>query len=125
MIHTKLFVLGGVALVAIATMGIVLASTASNTVPESKAGEGQGTITGYDISTVHYQLNTTDPSKIDAVTFKLDSAPEAGSTIRVKVGSATTTWYNCTTVTTAATCPTVSPAATVVLANELKVIVAQ
>lgn len=125
MINKKFFVLGGVALCAIAIMGIVVASTASNTVPESKAGEGQGTITGYDISTVHYQLNATDPSKIDAVTFKLDSAPVAGSTIRVKVGSATTTWYTCTTVTTAATCPTVSPAATVVLANELKVVVAQ
>jgi len=125
MYNTKFFALGGIALVGVAVMGIVLASTASNTVPDSKAGEGQGTITGYDISTVHYTLNTTDPAKIDSVTFKLDTAPIAGSTIKVKVGTTSTTWYTCTTVTTAATCPTVSPAATVKLADELKVVVAQ
>jgi len=125
MYSTKFFALGGIAIVGVAVMGIALASTASNTVPDSKAGEGQGTITGYDISTVHYELNASDPAKIDAVTFKLDSAPVAGSTIKVKVGTKSTTWYNCTTVTTAATCATVSPAATVVLADELKVVVAQ
>lgn len=125
MFTTKVMVLGGVAILGAAMIGIVMASTASNTVPDSKAGEGQGTITGYDISTVHYQLNATDPSKIDAVTFKLDSAPIVGSTIKVKVGSTSTAWYNCTTVTTAATCATTSPAASVAAANELKVVVAQ
>ncbi|MEO8541547.1 MAG: hypothetical protein ABI577_17530 [bacterium] len=122
---TKFLVLIGVAVVVVVMAGIVMASTAANTVPGSKAGEGQGTITGYDISTVHYQLNATDPSKIDAVTFKLDSAPTAGSTIKLKVGSASTTWYSCTTVSTAATCSTVAPAASVAAANELKVVVAQ
>jgi len=125
MFSTKFLAMGGVAIVAIAMIGVVMASTASNTVPDSKAGEGQGTITGYDISTVHYQLNASDPSKIDAVTFKLDSAPIAGSTIKVKVGSASTSWYSCTTVTTAATCATLSPPASVAAANELKVVVAQ
>jgi hypothetical protein len=125
MFSTKIMILGGVAILAAATIGVVMASTASNTVPDSKAGEGQGTITGYDISTVHYQLNAADPSKIDAVTFKLDSAPTIGSTIKVKVGSSSSSWYTCTTVTTAATCATVSPAASVASANELKVVVAQ
>ena len=125
MFTTKFLIIGGVAILAVALMGIVVASTASNTVPNSKAGEGQGTITGYDISTVHYKLNAADPSKIDAVTFKLDSAPDAGSTIKVKVGSSTSIWYTCTTANMEATCATVAPVATVSLADELKVVVAQ
>ncbi len=125
MFSGKILVLGGVAILAVALIGIVMASTASNTVPNSKAGEGQGTITGYDISTVHYELNASDPSKIDAVTFKLDSAPAVGSTIKVKVGSGSTSWYTCATTATAATCPTTSPPASVASANELKVVVAQ
>jgi hypothetical protein len=124
MLSTKVIIIGIGAVAAVAILGAVLVSTASNTVPDSKAGEGQGTITGYDITTVHYVLNTADPTKIDAVTFKLNSAPVAGSTIKVKVNSATTTWYSCTTVTTAATCATTSPAATIATANELKVVVA-
>ena len=125
MFSTKFFVLAGVAIVGVVMAGVVMASTASNTVPDSKAGEGQGTITGYDISTVHYELNKTDPSKIDAVTFNLDSAPTEGSTISVKIGSASTSWYSCTTAGTSATCPTLSPAPSVASANELKVVVAQ
>ncbi len=125
MFNTKVIVLAGVAILAVAVIGVVMASTASNSVPDSKAGEGQGTITGYDISTVHYELNALDPSIIDAVTFKLDSAPTTGSTIKVKVGSSSSSWYTCTTVTTAATCATVSPAASVAAADELKVVVAQ
>ncbi|MEO8541262.1 MAG: hypothetical protein ABI577_16090 [bacterium] len=125
MLSNKVMMLGGAAIVGVAILGVALASTASNTVPTSKAGEGQGTITGYNIATVHYQLNATDPSKVDAVTFTLDTAPIAGSTIKVKVGSASATWYTCTTVTTAATCATTSPAATVAAADELKVVVAQ
>jgi hypothetical protein len=125
MLSSKVLVLGGVAILAVAMAGMVMASTASNTVPDSKAGEGQGTITGYDISTVHYQLNASDPSKIDAVHFDLDSAPIIGSTIRVKLGSSSNSWYTCSTVATAVTCATNSPPASVAAANELKVVVAQ
>ncbi len=125
MFSSKILILGVVAILAVALTGIVMASTASNSVPTSKAGEGQGTITGYDISTVHYELNASDPSKIDAVTFKLDSAPSVGSTIKVKVGTNSTSWYTCTTTAAAATCPTLSPPASVASANELKVVVAQ
>ena len=67
-----------IAVVALAGFGFA----ASNTVPGSKAGDGAGAITGYVVSTVHYNLNAANPRNIDSVTFALDSAPVAGSTIR-------------------------------------------
>lgn len=112
-------------LVGAAVVTAVFASTASNTVPNSKGGEGQGSISGYDVSSVHYELNSSDPTKIDAVTFSLDSAPVTGSSVKVKVGTAGSTWYTCTNTGVAVTCPTTSPQATVAAADSLKVVVAQ
>jgi len=101
------------------------AYTAANTVPASKAGVGSAAITGYTVSAVDYGLNSTDPTNIDQVAFTLDSAPVAGSTIKVKLEAAGTSFYNCTNVATAVTCNTTSPQATVLAADQLQVIVAQ
>lgn len=76
------------------------------------------------MSDVHYTLNGSDPTKIDQVSFTLDTAPKAGSTIKIKLESAGSTWYSCTNVSTAVTCTTTSPQATVLPANELRVVVA-
>ena len=108
----------------LAIVGGVFAFTASNTVPGSQAGEGQGTVTGYVLTSVHYSLNATDPTKIDAVTFNLDTAPAAGSTIKAKPVS-TGSWYTCTTVGVAVTCPTTSPQVGVSAADTLTVVAAQ
>jgi hypothetical protein len=97
------------------------AFTASNTVPDTKAGDGTGTVSGYVVSSVHYGLNGTDPTKADSVTFTLDSTPVAGSTIKTKVGA---TWYTCTNSAAAVTCPTTSPQATVQPITSLEVVVA-
>jgi hypothetical protein len=106
-------------------VGIAVAYTAANTVPASRAGEGAGVVSGYTITNVHYALKVTDPTKIDAVEFTLDTAPVAGSTVRLKLVSAGTTWYTCTNVGVTITCGTTSPQATVVTADELKIVVAQ
>ena len=99
------------------------AYTAANTVPTSKAGDGSGAVSGYTVSAVHYVLNGTSPQNVDSVTFTLDTAPVAGSTIKAQVDG--TNWYTCTNVTTAVTCTTTSPQATVVGATSLRVVVAQ
>jgi hypothetical protein len=99
------------------------AFTAANTVPDTKAGDGSGTITGYVVTGVHYTLNGTDPSKVDAVAFTVDSTPVAGSTLKVQLVSSGT-WYTCTNVATAVSCTTTSPQATVVPANQLRVVIA-
>ncbi len=99
------------------------AFTAANTVPDTKAGDGSGTITGYAVSSVHYTLNGTDPSKVDAVAFTVNSTPVSGSTMKVQLVSGGT-WYTCTNVVTAVSCTTTSPQATVVPADQLRVVIA-
>ena len=115
----------GLGVLAALLVGAGFAFTAANTVPASKAGEGAGTITGYNVASVHYVLNTTDPTKVDTVTFTLDSAPVAGSTIKVRLDTAGTTWYTCTNTTVNVTCTTTTPAATATAASQLQVVVAQ
>ena len=94
-------------------LGIVVGLTAgaygftnSNTVPDSKAGDGTGNISGYIVSGIHYDLDATTPTNVSDVKFTVDSAPISGSTIKAKIGG---NWYTCTNATAAITCPTVSP----------------
>ena len=106
--------------------GSTFAFTASNTVPTSKAGFGSNTITGYAANSVHYGLNSTDPSKIDNVSFKLDTVPAAGSVIKAQL-SATGAWFSCTVptaITTAAVCDTSAAGPTVASATQLSVVAA-
>jgi hypothetical protein len=97
------------------------AFTAANTVPDTKAGDGSGAITGYIVTNVHYTLSGANFSNIDTVTFTVDSAPPSGSTIKAQLVSAGT-WYSCTNVTTTVTCTTTG--ATVVPANMLRIVIA-
>jgi hypothetical protein len=99
------------------------ALTASNTVPESKAGDGAGAITGYTVSAIHYTLNS-DASKIDQVSFTLDSTPPAGSVIKAQLVSGGS-WFDCTNSGASVTCATTSPQATVQPSNNLRVIAVQ
>lgn len=101
--------------------GATYAFAAANTVPTSKAGDGSGGITGYTVSAIHYILNGANPGTIDSVTFTLDTAPVAGSTIRIKLFAAGT-WYSCTNSGTSVTCTTTG--ATITPANSLEVVIA-
>lgn len=98
-----------------------LAFTASNTVPDSKAGDGSGAVSGYTISNVHYNLKTADPTTFDSVTFDLSSTPASTSTIKAKVGGS---WYDCTKVVAAVTCDTSASSPSVQATSALQVVVA-
>jgi hypothetical protein len=98
------------------------AFAAANTVPESKAGDGSGDVSGFTVSAVHYGLGA-NPTEIDSVTFTLDSEPVSGSTIKIRLVSSGSTWYTCTNDTTEVTC--VTTGATVSPSNSLEVVVAQ
>jgi hypothetical protein len=108
---------------AVAVAGLA-AFTASNTVPESRAGDGARQVSGYTVSGVHYTLNASSPQNVDAVGFTLDQAPVAGSTIKVRLSSTSSNWYSCTNAGAAVTCATTSPQATVTGADELRVVIA-
>ena len=71
------------------------AFAAGNTVPLTKAGDGNGVVSGYTVSNVVYNLNTTDPSSLDSVNFDLSAA---AVTAKIKLVTAGTTWYDCTIV---------------------------
>jgi hypothetical protein len=95
------------------------AFTASNTVPNTNAGSGAGTISGYTVSNVAYTLNGTDPTKMDAVTFTLD---KAAGTVKAQVQS-TGSWYDCTNSSgNNWSCDTTSPQASVAPADQLSVV---
>ena len=68
----------GILVVAAALATGAYAFTATNTVPNSNAGSGSGTISGYTVSAVAYQLNATTPSNIDSMTFTLNAAANDG-----------------------------------------------
>jgi len=102
--------------------GATYAFAAANSVPASKAGDGSGAISGYTVSAIHYTLNGTNPATIDSVSFTLDSAPAAGSTLKIKLVAAGSTWYSCTNAINV-TCTTTG--ASVSTADTLQVVIAQ
>jgi hypothetical protein len=107
-------------LVAVGVAVAVYGFTASNTVTAKAAGDGSGAISGFTVSSVAYTLNSSDPSKIDAVAFSI--SPASTSTVKVKLDSAGSTWYSCTNSSGSVSCTTTSPQATVAAADELRVV---
>jgi hypothetical protein len=98
------------------------AFAASNTVPGTRAGDGAGTISGYTVSAIDYNLSPANPANIATVTFTLNAA---ASTVKISlVSGASPTFYDCATTNaptnTAWSCTTTG--ATVLAADELRVI---
>ena len=83
----------GALVVAVALATGAYAFTATNTVPGSSAGSGSGTISGYTVSNVAYQLNATTPTDIDSVSFTLSAS---ASQAKAKIVSGSSTYASCT-----------------------------
>ena len=96
--------------------GAAYAFAAANTVPATKAGDGSGTISGYTISNVVYNLNPTDPSTMDSVNFDLSAA---AVTVKIQLVTAGA-WYDCTPLSGGWTCDTTG--VTVVSIDQLRVV---
>jgi hypothetical protein len=96
--------------------------TATNTVPDTSAGSGSGTISGYTITNVQYSLNATNPQNLDAVTFTI--SPTAASVVKIQLASGGS-WYSCTNTSGSVSCTTTSPQATVAAATQLTVVATQ
>lgn len=121
-------------ILSVATYGFA----ANNTVANSSAGDGIGTVSGYSVSVVSYTLNSTDPSQIDGVSVEMTLAASqvAPKTVAVQFVDVANVplggWYNCTAGTTAATNPgyncTIAASATkatVKPATQIRVVAAQ
>jgi hypothetical protein len=92
------------------------AFAATNTVPNSYAGEGAGTVSGYTVTNLQYNLNAATPSNIDSVQFTLNAA---ATTVQVRLVT-TGSYFSCTNVGLNWTCLT--PGVTVAAADEMRVI---
>lgn len=98
------------------------AFTASNTVPGTKAGKGEGAISGYAVSGLAYSLSAANPANIDSVAFTLDAS---ATTVKVKVVQSSSTYTDCAVSGgTSVTCD-FSPDVAVLSADELSVVAVQ
>ena len=102
----------------------VYAFAAANTVPESGAGDGNGTISGYTIATIRYGLNATTPTNIDTVSFTITptGGASAPTTVVVQLNGAGS-WYTCALAAGTWSCPLTGQ--TVLAATSLRVVAAQ
>jgi len=86
-----------IALVAVVIAGSAYAFAAANTVPDSAAGYKANTVPGYTVTNIVYDLDATDPTIVDLITF--DISPTSGTVVAaiVKVQTAAAgSWTNCT-----------------------------
>jgi ABC-type glycerol-3-phosphate transport system substrate-binding protein len=71
-----------------------MAYTAANTVPTTVAGSGSGTVSGYTISSIIYNVNASNPNNVDSITFSYSPSTPDPTRARVS-GDGGTTWFNC------------------------------
>lgn len=99
------------------------AFAASNTVPPSNAGDGSSAISGFTITNVHYNLNSSNPANIDTVTFTISPSLPTGGTVTIQLVTSGT-WYPCAVASgTNVTCTTTNASAS--MANNLRIVIAQ
>lgn len=84
----RLTVLALFAILAMSAFGFA----ASNTVPDSNAGDGDGDISGYIITNITYELSDTTIGAVDNVSFDLDVA---ASDVKVAFNTPATV-FDCT-----------------------------
>jgi hypothetical protein len=85
------------ALAAIVVSGSAYAFAAQNTVEDSAAGYKANVVPGYTVTNVAYDLDATDPTLVDAITF--DVAPSSGTVVAAIAKLQTATggaWTDCT-----------------------------
>lgn len=75
---------------------VVYGYAAANVVPESGAGDGTGTISGYTISNIDYNLLGSDPTKLESINMDVTATDGANTPedVRITVDSGTT-WVTC------------------------------
>lgn len=86
-------------LVVIVVAASAYAFAAQNTVDDSAAGYKANVVPGYTVTNIVYDLDATDPTIVDAITF--DIAPSSGTVVAalVKVQTADAgSWADCSLV---------------------------
>jgi hypothetical protein len=101
-----------IALVVIVVASSAYAFAAANTVTESAAGYAASTVPGYAVTAVAYDLNTTNPTLVDKITFLI--SPISGTVVAAIAKIQTSdagAWTDCVLV--AGTAPSMTATCTV------------
>jgi hypothetical protein len=77
----RLAAFGLIAIVAVTGYGYA----ASNAVPTSLAGDGAGTVSGFAVTDIHYNLDTSNPQNLTSLTFTVAPAVPAGGAVRASL----------------------------------------
>jgi hypothetical protein len=86
-----------IAVFVLAIAGSAYAFAASNTVPASAAGAGATTVSGYTITDLVYDLDATDSTLVDAITFTVTPDASGPKALSVFVQTAAAgAWSSCT-----------------------------
>jgi hypothetical protein len=107
---------------AVALALATFAFTASNVVPASKAGKGEGAISGYNVSSVAYTLSASNPANIDSVAFTLNSS---ATTVKAKLVQSSSAYSSCAVTGGVNVTCDFSPDVAVTAADELSVVAVQ
>jgi hypothetical protein len=70
------------------------AFTASNTVPTSQAGQGEGTVSGYTATSVVWGLDASNPSNLHQVVFTLNPVTASSVVYAGSDNGTTISWSN-------------------------------
>lgn len=92
LLRIRVLVVIGVSLL-VATTAYAFAAT--NVVPNTNAGDGFGTISGYTVSSVTYGLNTADPSRLASINMTVtpDNGGAAPASLKVQLVDSGA-WYD-------------------------------
>jgi len=99
-----------IALAVVVMAGSAYAFAAANTLDDTtiEVGYSSDTVAGYTIDNVAYDLDDSDPTQVNKVTFTID--PVTATFIQVRVdASEVTAWEDCVNVTGTVTCTFSSP----------------
>ena len=77
--------------IAVSAFGFAEANTFNGGTDAGRAGDGSGTISGYNVTNIRYNLNEANPSNLDSVTFDLDAS---ATNVKARVNAGT--WATCT-----------------------------
>jgi hypothetical protein len=86
-----------IAVFVIAVAGSAYAFAAANTVPDTTAGSGASSVSGYTVSDIVYDLDQANPTIVDVITFSIspDSGTEKAVAVFVQTDPAGS-WTSCT-----------------------------
>ena len=87
-----------IALAIFVIAGSAYAFAAANTVVDNSAGSVATTVGGYDVSSVVYDLNVTNPTLVDEITFSITPATGSAAAVTVMLQVDGTNWVTCSVV---------------------------